>query len=290
MGGRAAALLVALLLAAPASATAAAKPVKRGSTYLALGDSVSFGYQEPDVVPAPDYAHASSFTGFPEQLASRLHLKLHNAACPGETSGSLLNLSSQSYACETVPPSGPTVAYRTAFPLHVKYSGTQIAYAMRFLRHHRGTRLVTLMIGANDYFLCQQVTADHCASDDEVDATLKTVTDNVRDIASALRRKAHYRGQLVLVHYYALGYASDDVKALSARLNAALDAGVKGFHVARADGFGEFEAATARFGGSPCAAGLLTQLGGQAGSCGVHPSYAGQVVLSQAVERAVRTP
>jgi hypothetical protein len=39
--------------------------VTKGSGYLALGDSVTFGYEEPQVVPAPNYADASSFTADP---------------------------------------------------------------------------------------------------------------------------------------------------------------------------------------------------------------------------------
>jgi hypothetical protein len=38
-------------------------PVVPGSQYLALGDSVTFGYMEPTVVPAPNYGDAASFPG-----------------------------------------------------------------------------------------------------------------------------------------------------------------------------------------------------------------------------------
>src|SRR5690242_15271096 len=85
--------VVGLLGAAAQPAVAARKPVTRGSTYLALGDSVTFGFQEAQVVPAPDYAHASTFPGYPEQLGAALSLKVANAACPGETSASLVNAS-----------------------------------------------------------------------------------------------------------------------------------------------------------------------------------------------------
>src|SRR5689334_1553471 len=61
-------------------------PVTRGSTYLALGDSVTFGFEEPQVVPKPDYSNASSFLGYPELLGAELHINVANAACPGETS------------------------------------------------------------------------------------------------------------------------------------------------------------------------------------------------------------
>jgi hypothetical protein len=42
-----------------------------------------------------------------------------------------------------------------------------------------------------------------------------------------------------------------------------------------------------RFGGNTCGAGLLTQLG-KPGDCGIHPSYAGQALLAQALEKAIR--
>jgi hypothetical protein len=38
--------------------------------------------------------------------------------------------------------------------------------------------------------------------------------------------------------------------------------------------------------GDTCKAGLLTQLSN--GQCGVHPSYAGQALLAQALTKAVR--
>src|SRR3954453_10383731 len=108
------AVLAALLLSS-ATAQAAKRPrVTPGSTYLALGDSVSFGYQEPQVVPAPDYPRASTFLGFPEHLASRLRLKLSNAACPGETSGSLLDAKAQSNGCENRAPGSTAPVYRTS--------------------------------------------------------------------------------------------------------------------------------------------------------------------------------
>ena len=51
------------------------------------------------------------------------------------------------------------------------------------------------------------------------------------------------------------------------------------------DGFGEFGAAAAHSGGNSCTAGLLTQL--STGGCGIHPSYAGQSQLAQALEKAI---
>ena len=36
------------------------------------------------------------------------------------------------------------------FPLHVKYSGSQLDYAVSYLKTHKKVRLVSLMVGAND--------------------------------------------------------------------------------------------------------------------------------------------
>jgi lysophospholipase L1-like esterase len=260
-------------------------PVVRGSQYLALGDSVTFGYEESAVSPAPNYMNPASFHGYPEQLAAALHLRVANAACPGETSSSLINAHGASLACESTP-QHTAAHYRFTFPLHVSYSGSQLAYAVSYLRHHHDVRLVSLMIGANDFFYCESTTADSCASSSEQQAVATTLTKNIHTILSAIRHKAHYVGQLVIVNYYALDYASSAVAAQSQLLDRVQDAAAKPYGVKIADGFGTFKAASLESGGSSCAAGLLTQL--SSGGCGIHPSYAGQALLAQAVEKAIR--
>jgi hypothetical protein len=87
----------------------------------------------------------------------------------------------------------------------------------------------------------------------------------------------------VIVHYYSFAYDNAAINAIVQALNAAQDAGAKGFGFDVANGYEKFRRASARSGGSPCEAGLLTQLRG--GGCGVHPSYAGQSLLALAVER-----
>ena len=267
----------AVVLLATAGAAAAAGP-----RYLALGDSVTFGYREPTVQPAPDYTREENFKGFPEHMGAALGLRVANAACPGETSSSLIDPNAQSYGCENYP-GAPKVGYRRAYPLHVSYKGSQLGYAVAFLKKHPHTRLVSLMIGANDLFLCQTTTSDGCTSPAERQATLTKIRKNVRHIAAAIRNKAGYGGQLVIVHYFSLAYSNAAITGVVRSLNAAQDAGARGFHFDVANGFGEFRRGSANAGGSPCKAGLLTQL--KSGGCGVHPSYAGQGLLALAVER-----
>jgi lysophospholipase L1-like esterase len=275
----------ALLIPGAAAAARSVPTVTPGSAYLALGDSVSFGYQEPDVVPKPNYSKASTFLGFPEHLGHALHLRVFNASCPGESSSSFINPKAQSFGCENVP--GSNFGYRRFFPLHVRYTGSQLTYAISFLRKHPHTRLVTLMIGANDFFICQATSNDGCASQSERQATATTIKRNVRTILTGIRKKAGYRGQLVVVRYFSLDYSSAGVSAGARAISGPMLTAAKPFRVAVADGFGQFKAATAKSAGSSCRAGLLTQLV-QPGSCGVHPSYSGQALLALAVARVIR--
>jgi lysophospholipase L1-like esterase len=260
--------------------------ITKGSGYLALGDSVTFGYEEPQVVPAPNYADASSFIAYPEMLGKELHLTVANAACSGETSSSLIDATAQSNGCESRPGGGP--GYRTNFPLHVSYSGSQLAYAVGYLKKHKKVRLVSLMIGANDFFVCQETTADKCSTLTEQSGVISTLEKNVATILTAIRKQAKYNGQIVILNYYALNYADQTAAGQSALLNQSVDGAARPFHVEIADGFGELEAAAAHSGGNSCTAGLLTQLSGASTPCGIHPSFAGQALLAQAVENAIR--
>jgi lysophospholipase L1-like esterase len=251
------------------------------SDYLALGDSVTFGFRESANLPTPNYSDPSSFVGYPEDVAAGLGLHVANAAGPGETSTSLIE-KVQSNGCENAPGGGP--GYRTLYPLHVSYGGTQLQYALQFLRTHPHAGLVSLMIGANDGFLCQETTADHCAA--ELQAVLKQLSANVADILGSIRHLANYHGQMVIVNYYSLDYANSTDRAGSEALNRAVDSAAQAFDVRIANGFSTFQNAALQSSGDTCKAGLVTQL--TTGGCGIHPSVAGQALLASAVEDAIR--
>src|SRR5215831_9406472 len=106
VGVVAAALLTAAVLLWLVSGVALADPVTgsdANGTYLALGDSVAFGYVPPQAVPAPNYQVAHSFVGYPEYLAQQLDEHVANASCPGETTASLLVAGAPSNGCESSP-------------------------------------------------------------------------------------------------------------------------------------------------------------------------------------------
>jgi lysophospholipase L1-like esterase len=156
-----AALLLLLLLASPAGArgTDAARraaahalyvsvprTVGPAPTYLALGDSLAFGYSQAKFDSLyPEENPADYHTGYVDDFAKALkplapRLQVVNDGCPGETTESFIK--------------GPC-AYQLEFPLHHPYSGgpdsSQLADALAYLGAHPGTvSTITLDIGAND--------------------------------------------------------------------------------------------------------------------------------------------
>jgi lysophospholipase L1-like esterase len=269
LAGTAMVAAVSLMPALPASATPVNGPAAHG-TYLALGDSVAFGYVPPQAVPAPNYSDPRSFVGYPEDVARALHIPVSNASCPGETTASFFVPGAPSNGCENSP--GSSIGYRTEYPLHVQYRGTQMQYALRYLAVHRDTRLVTIDIGANDVFLCQETTADACASTAELQAVLQQIQANLTIIYTLIRDVAHYHGLLVALTYYSTSYS--DPTQVTEKFGGKV-----------ANGFAAFEGPSAAFGGSPCAAGLLIKL--PDGTCNIHPSPAGHLLLAQAIEDVI---
>ena len=282
LAGSAMVAAVSLIPALPAAAAPLGGASGHG-TYLALGDSVAFGYVPPEAVPAPDYLDPSSFVGYPEDVAQALHIPVSNASCPGETTASFYIPGAQSNGCENSP--GSSIGYRTEFPLHVQYAGTQMLYALRYLATHRNTRLVTINIGANDLFLCEETTADACASTAELQAVLKKIQVNLAIIYALIRDVARYHGPLVALTYYSLDYADPTQVAGTEALNSAIASVTEKFGGKVADGFAAFEGPSAAFGGSPCAAGLLIKL--PDGTCNIHPSPEGHQLLAQAIEDVI---
>jgi GDSL-like lipase/acylhydrolase family protein len=283
--GLAGTAMVAAVSLAPALPAAAAPLHGAGGngTYLALGDSVAFGYVPPDAVSPPDYFDPSSFVGYPEDVAQALHLRVSNASCPGETTASFFVPGAQSNGCENSP--GSPIGYRTEYPLHVRYAGTQMLYALRYLATHRNTRLVTIDIGANDVFLCQETTADKCASPAELQAVLKKIEVNLAVIYALIRDVARYHGPLVALTYYSLSYSDPTQVAGTEALNSAIASVTEKFGGKVADGFAAFEWPSLAAGGTPCAAGLLIKV--SEGGCNIHPSPAGHQLLAQAIEDVI---
>jgi len=265
---RAFALLTAVglaLLATPALAD-------ESPTYLALGDSVPFGYS-PLVSPGD----ADGFVGYPEDLGGVRDVGVRNAACPGETSGSLISTSTPDNGCQS---------FRSIGDLHVNYMGSQLSYAVAFLRAHRHTSLVTMTIGANDIFLllnaCKGAVPCIIAG---LPAVFARIQQNLTTIYHAIRSTG-YQGTIVALTYYLTNYNDPVAVSVISSLNAVVSGVTRGFGGRAADGFQAFKAiAVSVAGGDSCAAGLLIKLAD--GTCNIHPSAFGAEVLAQAVEAAL---
>jgi lysophospholipase L1-like esterase len=244
--------------------------------YLALGDSVAFG-TDPNRNPTV----ASNMVGYPDYVAGALNLDEVNSSCPGEATGGFISLSGLDNVCRP---------YRFVFklPLHVSYSGTQLAFAKSYLRAHRGTRLVTIDLGANDFFALE----DHiCHFDPTCIAagTPKILADmeaNLKTIFKALRGTG-YEGLIVALTYYSLQYPDTSGAQL---LNGPMIAAAAKYRVLIADGVAPFAGAAAApanppgAAGSTCAAGLtVVDLTTTPSNCNVHPTQLGHRLLAESI-------
>lgn len=271
------------LCAAPALPQASLDP------YLALGDSIPFGMDVTLLVPGRPLPTPNQFVGYPEimrDLSLRIR-NLTNASCPGETSGSFLDIAAPDNGCNHphLQP-GQTPAelppFKTTIGLRAAYTGSQMQFAVSQLLSNRNTKLVTLSIGGNDLLLLQL----RCAAEANPAACLQTrlATEvlpayaiNLGRILAAIRIQGRYSGKLVLLKYFTPAADVQSTLAVAA-LNTVMEQVGAQFGAKTADGFKAFQLASLPFQGDPCKAGLLTRL--SATVCDVHPSAYGQRILA----------
>ena len=268
-----------LFLVTPASAQNPRNAAKN-TRYLALGDSVSFGYN-PTVAE-----NLNNYLGYPELVSDAVHEKVANASCVGESSGSFLSVTAPDVGCKDWKQKGK--------PMWVPYTGTQMDYAVAYLRNNPNPKLVTINIGGNDLALLQfQCGGDVTCEAAGIPGLLAAYGANLTTIFSRLRIDAGYKGPIVLLTYYAFDYrpaaAAQDGAFLA--LNGVASGIATAFGAKVADGFNAFFVASLRSGGDPCAAGLLVKKAGGlvGGVCDVHPSVAGQKVLADAILKVIGT-
>ncbi len=230
--------------------------------YLALGDSVPFGFN-PLVT---DLSEPDNFVGYPEVLSQNLENDVTNASCPGETTMHFIALTGLDDTCGL---------YRAVAPLHTAYAGSQLQFALAFLRQHPDTRFVTIMVGADDV----NVFAKLCNGDATCIGTdIRNISiPSLAQIFGAIRTV--YKGQLITVTYYARNNSMTEIaNVLQGNAIIAGIATSAGSQIA--NGFAAFQAVEGPA-QDPCAAGLLIKLPN--GTCDSHPSAFGQRVLASAV-------
>lgn len=263
------------LLAVTVAAGSAWANEGNGDDYLALGDSVTFGYIDN---AGYEYFYPTNFVSYADYVGLLSKVDLVDAGCPGETTSSFISSTGQDNGCR---------AYRLAFPLHVAYSSTQLAFATDFLRHHRGTRLVTINLGANDGFLLEeQCNYDPTCIENGLPQLLATVAANMNTILSDLRATG-YHGTIIVVNYYSLDYSDPFGTLLTSDLNQAITSSASTYGAEVADVFSAFQtAASNQFAqGKTCVAGLLNNSNPATNppTCDVHPSQSGHRLMAQVV-------
>jgi lysophospholipase L1-like esterase len=151
--------------------------------YLALGDSLAFGYQ-PDL----DFSHGyvDDFYG---NLKGHGVQSLANMGCPGETSNTFIN-------------GGCPYAYLRKYP----YVGAQLNAAVLYLKLHPGqVSPVTLDIGAND--MLPDINTSTCTISSSFNTDLATLDNNLiktilPQLVAAMTVNGKVTGDLVMMNYY----------------------------------------------------------------------------------------
>jgi len=245
----------------------------KDTRYLALGDSIPFGFN-PTVPVA-----LSNYHGYPEFVADDLHRQLANASCFGETSGSFISPTAPDFGCRAWKAAGN--------PMFVNYTGTQLDYAINYLSNNPNPKFVTINIGGNDLALLQiGCNFDVTCELGGLPTVLGAYGNNLFTIFSKIRGEAKYTGPIVLVTYYAFNYADPTQVGAFTALNGIATGVASAFGARIADGFTAFLVASVPFGGDTCKAGLLVKL--PDGTCDTHPSEAGQKLLAETVVKAAQ--
>jgi len=153
------------------------------SFYLALGDSLAYGYQ-PDLNYNQGYAD-----DFFSNLKSHGVKNYVNMSCPGESSSTFMN---------------GVCPY--AFMHKYFYLGAQLSAAVSFLHNHAGqVSPVTLDIGAND--VMGDVSTSKCTLNSNFASDLAHLDSNLTgtilpQLKAALTVKGKVTGDLLLMNYY----------------------------------------------------------------------------------------
>ncbi len=218
----------------------AAGAVTVGNTYLALGDSLAYGFHEAQFnseLAAGDVNPATFNQGYVDDFGALVHvLNRHaqtiNDGCPGETTDTFINGSGL-----PVPGFCAGGPHGTPFPyayLHHAYSGSsQLADALSILAANQNVSPITLDIGANDVlqFLestCGFPATDTC-SNGQVAGEYGHIVNNLGIILNELHAAAPKAEIVVLGLYnpYPTVLPAPGGDVATAELNAAMAAVTK---------------------------------------------------------------
>lgn len=189
----------------------AAGAAKLGSTYLALGDSLTYGYHQAQFLKEyPDINAANYNDGYASDFSAILklanpNLQFINDGCPGETTETFIKGPGAPYTgyyCAGGPTGSP-------FPyvwLHHPYTGnSQLADALSVLKSNPDVSPITLDIGANDVLQFLEHTcgfpAKYTCTETEAATEYAHIASNVGYILAQLRAAAP-NAQIVVIGNY----------------------------------------------------------------------------------------
>lgn len=174
-------VLFALSAVFSSAASAAKPPIKEN--YLALGDSISFGYSAALFNANFPTESPSAFEAGVANKYWKKHkpvengIGLVNNACPGETTDSLIGNGPLASAVDPVTGQSPCAYHKAGFPLHHEYGGgkSQLESALEVIAVDaflgKPVTNVSLNIGANDQLHTIKVCEEQAKA--EVKATVK---------------------------------------------------------------------------------------------------------------------
>jgi lysophospholipase L1-like esterase len=222
------ATMLCVLLLAPGARARGPQP-----SYLALGDSLAFGYSQAKFNSLyPDENPAAYDTGYVDDFGKVLrlfapNLQVVNDGCPGETTESFIN--------------GPC-QYQLLFALHHPYSGgpdsSQLSDALAYLGAHPGkVTPITIDIGANDALgliegTCKLEPACIAAG---APALFEHIAGNLGLILGQLRAAAPRAEIIVLGLYNPFGSSIAGGDQLTAELNETMATVAASIHARFAD-------------------------------------------------------
>jgi lysophospholipase L1-like esterase len=198
--------------------------------YLALGDSLAYGFQLGKFLGELPSVNAASFnTGYVDDFAATLRgvrpdIQTVNYGCPGETTVSYF------IGCR----------YQAAgFPLHTAFSGSQEAAALSFLHAHPGqVSPITLDNGANDTTPCLRSPDPTC-----IPKALGQVAENLNKALGELRAAAPNAEIIVLEYYDPFAFVAPSSLSTTQALNVVIATAAAAHGARTADAFAPFNLA-----------------------------------------------
>jgi lysophospholipase L1-like esterase len=239
--------------------------------YLALGDSLAFGFQFdifnhhfPSVPPELFHGYVDDFSQMLQRI--RPGIRTTNYGCVGETTNTFIH--------------GGCLYTAQGFQLHNSYSGSQLDAAITFLRAHPGqVSPITFNLGGNDLnALATLCGADFSCYQIQGPVFLNQIAANLNQILFALRAAAPETEIITFTNYSVAFLIDPRFLELTNAFNAVVKTTAAAYRVRVADVFTAFN--------GPPQPGTICSLTSVCTSGDSHPTDAGYRVIAETLWQA----